>query len=626
MGESDLKDKAAIQAAVRQVADEYLRDPNITSVGIGYKVTEGKPTDELALQFTVGQKIAPESLEAAATRPIPASITVNGLTLPTDVVEREFQTQPVAVAVETLSDRKRRLDPMMPGVSVGNVRTQGAGTLGCLVKENDGGQIRMLSNWHVLHGEIGNLGDEIVQPGPFDDNRTADNVCGTLIRSFLGLAGDCAIASVQGRAATEEVFELGVAVRQLGDPELGDRVVKSGRSTEVTHGIVTRIHTVTKVAYGGKGTHEVGSFEIGPDPDHPAANDEISMKGDSGSAWMAAEADGSASDMMLGLHFAGESVEPAEYALACYASSVFAKLEISPLAPSAAETVVVVEAAGSGYNPRFLPGEHVIDTPSAIDGKVGDDYALTKAGKPIRDYTHFSLAMSASRRFCRWVAWNIDGNGLQTLDRDSIEFRIDDAYEPQHQVNNDLYKDVDHKENPLDRGHIARRADLLWGSRAEAERANVESFYYTNITPQLNDFNQEKLHGLWGEVETGIYDAVKVESLRMSVFGGPIFKDTDFPFRGALVPRSFWKALAYVEDGALKAKAYVLTQDDLEAKVESLGLEQFKMYQVPIAELSEITGLDFGPLAAADTTPAAPESLDAPGVRRIESRSQLLAP
>lgn len=625
MDRSELNDKPAVQAAVRQVADEYLQDPNVTSVGIGYKMVDGKPTDELALQFTVGQKIAPEGLEAASTTPIPESITVNGMTFATDVLERDFQVQPVAVATEAKPDRKRRLDPMVPGVSVGYVHPSRpgdltAGTLGCLVRESAGGKIRMLSNWHVLHGANGNLGDPIAQPGPFDDNRDAGkNRCGKLVRSFLGLAGDCAIGSVEGRAATEDALELGVPVRQIGDPELGDRVVKSGRSTAVTHGLVTRVHTITRVNYDGVGIRKVGSFEIGPDPDNPAANGEISISGDSGSAWMAVDSNGEATEMMLGLHFAGETGSEPEHAAACYASSVFEKLEISPL-DAAAPDAVVVTGPSEGYDPRFLPGDYVVDFPSAVDSAVEGDYAPTKGGELVRHCTHFSLAMSAGRRFCRWVAWNIDGSSLLKLSREDLDFVLDDAYEAKYQVDNRLYAN-----NPLDRGHIARRADLVWGSREEAERANKYSFLFTNIAPHLDSFNQSSKHGLWGEVENEIFAAVDVEDLRVSVFGGPLFKDTDFPYRGVLVPRSFWKAIAYVEDGALKAKAYVLTQDDLEEKLESLGLEQFNLYQVALQELSAMTGLDYGPMTAADTMGIGVEAAGTPVVRRVEARSEIVA-
>ena len=41
MQERDLGDPE-VQAAVRQVAEEYLRDPNITSVGIGWKEIDGE--------------------------------------------------------------------------------------------------------------------------------------------------------------------------------------------------------------------------------------------------------------------------------------------------------------------------------------------------------------------------------------------------------------------------------------------------------------------------------------------------------------------------------------------------------------------------------------------------------
>jgi endonuclease G, mitochondrial len=91
-----------------------------------------------------------------------------------------------------------------------------------------------------------------------------------------------------------------------------------------------------------------------------------------------------------------------------------------------------------------------------------------------------------------------------------------------------------------------------------------------------------------------------------------------------LVPRSFWKLIAYVEGGELKGKAFVLTQDDLEAKLESLGLEPFKLYQVSIAHLSSATGLTFGDLVEKDTMPAGPEGIDLPPVRRIDDRSQIV--
>jgi len=332
---------------------------------------------------------------------------------------------------------------------------------------------------------------------------------------------------------------------------------------------------------------------------------------------MAADATGEATELMLGLHFAGESAQPAKHALSCYASSVFEKLELEPLEPTPEGVAVVAPALG--FNLDFLPGQH-LELPQPGSPAIKQDFAPTTTGDTVRNYTHYSLAMSASRRFCRWVAWNVDGNGLQQLSRTGLDFVLDKAYDAEYQVNDELYT-----KNHLDRGHIARRADLLWGTREEANQANVDSFLFTNITPQLDDFNQSKQHGLWGELENAIYEDIEVEDLKISVLGGPLFKDTDFPYRDILVPRSFWKLIAYVEQGELQSKAYVLTQDDLEAKLESLGLEPFKLYQVAMADLSAQTGLDFGALAQADTMPPAPEAVGAVSVRRVEARSEIAA-
>jgi endonuclease G len=624
MRRSDLKNKAAIQAAIRQVANEYLPDPNINSVGIGYKHAEGKRTDALALQFAVDRKLAPESLESAETRSIPESITANGIKFLTDVVERDFQPNPTATTRSPKADRKSRLDPMVPGISISHPDGS-AGTLGCLVRDRESGRVRILSNWHVLHGPTGEIGDPLVQPGPYDDNRSAVNRCGTLERSFLGLAGDCALGSVSGRGIDPKILGLGVTVRAIVDPELGDRVVKSGRTTSVTYGVVTRVHTISDMPYREIGNQQIGGFEIGPDDQHPAEDGEISMGGDSGSAWLSVAPDGTTADVIVGLHFAGETTGPQEFAMACYATSVFDKLEIDPLAVSTGSLAtaidVAVETVSTGFDVDFLPG-HRLALPAAAKPAIARDYAPTRMGEKVRHYTHFSLAMSASRRFCRWAAWNIDGTALRKLSRAQMRFRLDDAYDEEHQVGDELYA---RPANSLDRGHVARRADLIWGREHEADRANIDSFFFTNIVPQLNDFNRSSSHGLWGQLENAIYEDLEIDRLRASVFGGPVFKQGDFAYRNVLIPRSFWKLIAYVQNERLKASAYMLTQDDLEERLEAIGLEPFKLYQVAVDQLSEATGLTFGGLSEADTMRVRPEMADGRRVRKITERSELAA-
>jgi endonuclease G len=570
---------------VRTQGVAYLRDSNISSVGIGYKWKDGKPTDQISIQFTVAKKAAPEVLESLDTTEIPKSFIVDGVEVPTDVLQRTFEVAMKIVAESTGGPRKTRIDPIVPGVSVAN-KKESAGTIGGIVFDRQEGTPYILSNWHVLHGARGNIGDDIVQPGPHDDNRVQLNRLGKLVRSHLGAAGDCAVASIEDRNFDQNILELGVKVEQLGEPELGDKLIKSGRTTGVTHGIVTRVHTVTKIDYGAPvGERAVGGFEIGPDKDNPAADGQISTGGDSGSFWLLKATNGKPTKLMAGLHFAGEgSGDPNDHAIACYAKSVFEKLEISVAAPSREAT------ATRGYDNGFLG---IIVKVPRLSAANGDD-AFKLDGSEVIPYRHFSLALCKSRRFAFWVAWNIDGGRLKSLSRKSLKFKFDSRIPNGFQVGDDLYAG-----NRLDRGHTARRADLVWGSDNEAANANKDSFFFTNITPQMNNFNQSRLGGTWGKLENAVFEEVDVDNLHVSVFGGPVFKDDDRVFRGVKIPREFFKVLAFVDAGKLKARAFLLTQN-LD-QLELLELNEFKVFQVTLSEVEQRCGFTFpARLKAAD--------------------------
>lgn len=577
----------SLKQFVRTQGVEYLRDKNISSIGIGYKLRNGKPTNKVSIQFTVNKKVSPETLESLGTTEVPKSFTIDGVEIPTDVIQRSYKRSYKIVKESTGSLRKVRIDPIKPGVSVAN-KNETAGTIGCIVFDRQDGTPYILSNWHVLHGPQGNIGDDIVQPGPHDDNRVHLNHLGKLVRSHLGTAGDCAVGSIEDRSFEQIILELGIKVEQLGEPALGDKVIKSGRTTGVTHGIVTRIHTITKIDYGDPvGEKSIGGFEIGPDKNNLPANGEISQGGDSGSVWLFRTNNGRPTKTMAGLHFAGEGAsDPNEHAIACYARSIFEKLEISLTPPhQEAET-----AQGRGYTANFL-GQRVV-LPKLSNAVRNDVFDLN--GSAFIHYTHFSLTLSKSRRLAHWVAWNIDGSRLKKIGRKGIKFVLDPRIPDDFQIGDDVYEG-----NRLDRGHIARRADLLWGSIAEARQANKDSFFFTNITPQMDNFNQSKQGGIWGKVEDAVFEEVEVDNLRVSVFGGPVFRKDDRVYRGVKIPREFFKVLAFVEVGKLKAKAFLLTQNL--NQLELLELNEFKVFQVTLAEVEKRCGFTFpSNLKAAD--------------------------
>src|SRR5688500_9858182 len=77
-----------LKVFVRSQGSDFLKDPNVTSVGIGYKNKDDKPTKQLAVQFTVGKKAKPEDLERLGTKSIPESFEIAGVKVPTDVIQR----------------------------------------------------------------------------------------------------------------------------------------------------------------------------------------------------------------------------------------------------------------------------------------------------------------------------------------------------------------------------------------------------------------------------------------------------------------------------------------------------------------------------------------------------------
>lgn len=325
--------------ALRRHQRRLLDHPGVTSVGVGFRIRDGKQTDEMCIQCTVDRKLAPEKLFDEGRTALPESVeAVDGTEIPLDVIQRNYRPSyqveeaEEAVTEEDYDDVRRSFrDPMVPGISVSHINGS-AGSIGAFVYDMTTGEPLMLSNWHVLDGG-GSIGDTIVQPGPYDDSSTQGNECGTLLRSHLGIAGDCAVAKISFRDFDSSILELNRVPRRMADPDLGDDVVKSGRTTGVTYGTVSRVDVVVKIPYGGTiGVREVGGFEIRPNPKKPPTRGEISMGGDSGSLWLVdVPLDHDDADVAVGLHFAGETdpAPDAEHALACKITSVARKLDVT---------------------------------------------------------------------------------------------------------------------------------------------------------------------------------------------------------------------------------------------------------------------------------------------------------
>jgi hypothetical protein len=115
------QDLEMVRATLDRARDGILERANVVAAGVGYKVTRGVRTDDLAIVASVTEKVPPERL--AAHDLVPAA--VDGI--PTDVLATgEFRA---------FQSRMERHRPAPGGVSIGH-RNVTAGTLGCLMRSS----------------------------------------------------------------------------------------------------------------------------------------------------------------------------------------------------------------------------------------------------------------------------------------------------------------------------------------------------------------------------------------------------------------------------------------------------------------------------------------------------------
>lgn len=265
-----------------------------------------------------------------------------------------------------------------------------------------------------------------------------------------------------------------------------------------------------------------------------------------------------------------------------------------------AEWFVERDPAHQGYRPEFLG----IDVPlPQVDPTGEDDVAITVDGSMELTYTHFSVVQSISRRLPLITAVNIDGDLLRDLAREDRQFEAADTwyYDPRLPENAQLGPEL-YDGTAFDFGHMVRRGDPVWGAVVNTARmANDDTFYMTNAAPQHQDLNRKT----WLRLEDAMLASARLNRVRISVFTGPILSAHDPVIREVHVPTAFWKIVAYVgDDGVLCAHGFVQRQtalvDDVRRNERLRELQPAAQDQVPIRDIATESGLDFGPLVAAD--------------------------
>lgn len=242
-----------------------------------------------------------------------------------------------------------------------------------------------------------------------------------------------------------------------------------------------------------------------------------------------------------------------------------------------------------GYNPLFLGKDYEISLPK-LSKEMEKDTAKTEDGNYVLDYIHFSIVMKKSRGLAYFTAVNIDGTDAVKIRRTADNWKFDPRISQNYQYGDEVYVN-----NDLDRGHLVRRTDPNWGKNAL--KANEDTFYFTNSTPQHKNLNQKT----WVELEDYIFRNAVLNQFKVSVFTGPVFREDDMIYRQKYqIPAEFWKVVVMLkEDGNISATAYLQTQKNMIENLE-FAYGEYKTYQVPVRNIEKLTGLDFGNLSKFD--------------------------
>ncbi|HEX6953543.1 MAG TPA: DNA/RNA non-specific endonuclease [Agromyces sp.] len=277
-----------------------------------------------------------------------------------------------------------------------------------------------------------------------------------------------------------------------------------------------------------------------------------------------------------------------------------------------------------GFDARFLGVEAAM--PAIPETDAAASVAL--------DYLHFTVVLDTGRRFARVTGVNVDGARIVDVPRGD-DWRYDERIPESWQAGPEVYA-----RNDLDRGHLVRRRDPVWGPPDVAARANSDTFRYPNAAPQQAEFNQSL--ELWNGLEDHVLAYATVNAQRLSVFTAPVLAADDPEYRGIRVPLRFFKVVAWRSGGELATAGFVLDQSPLidlpdEAARSALAererarlaagatavpdLGPFRTFQVPVRDIATLSGLEMAALVAADRMP---RTVAVEGWRRVTQPDELI--
>jgi len=225
-----------------------------------------------------------------------------------------------------------------------------------------------------------------------------------------------------------------------------------------------------------------------------------------------------------------------------------------------------------------------------------NSYVTTFRGEEV---VTFSIEYDKEKRHSKWVAFTFDNRTSQTnWNRNRWESTPPwwgDPFQPDPLLPSEVrIGDEEHKRDRYDRGHLCASADRLY-----SKDSNEQTFYYSNISPQLGDFNT----GIWLDLENKVQNWGSDSNMRDTLYvvkGGTI-RDGEFydsrgqhgtivkdikHMNGIVVPAHYFMALVCRKSDSFYGIAFYFDHT-------SYHSGKLAEYAISIDGLEERTGIDF---------------------------------
>lgn len=229
---------------------------------------------------------------------------------------------------------------------------------------------------------------------------------------------------------------------------------------------------------------------------------------------------------------------------------------------------------------EYVSGENASQETKKTAATVSDQVSGLEIPKYVQGHqvvAHEGYTLSYNEQYEQpdWVAYVLTVEELNANNTSRTEdFREDPAI-----ATESAHLD-DYRNSGYDRGHLCPSAD-----RTATVSENSETFYLSNMSPQIHRFNA----GLWLKAEGAVRDAARQYGT-LYVVAGPVFTDNMKTIGSCevAVPESFYKVLLAIDgDGNATAIGLVCPQE-----YENGNL---KPYLCTVNDVEKLTGLDFFP-------------------------------